>query len=145
MFVFIDFWKLKTGNNILYIFNFFHKFWEPFLFLVHYMLSNKFFSLKNKKLFMKTENNKKIVTKYTYCFEDNQYSNPTFPLEVSKKLFNANMVSWFHLWSVFVTFSFFLGKRQNWGKSYSLIDYFQKHKFFNLRIRIWDMIMSHKL
>ena len=60
MCVFIDFWKLETENNILYVFSFFPEFWELFLFLVHYGLLNKFFSLKNKKLFLKTENNRKI-------------------------------------------------------------------------------------
>ena len=60
MCVFIDFWKLEIENNILYVFSFFHEFWESFLFLVHNGLSNKIFSLKNRKLFLKSENNRKI-------------------------------------------------------------------------------------
>ena len=32
------------------------EFWEQFLFFVHFGLWNKFFSFKNRKLFLKTEN-----------------------------------------------------------------------------------------
>ena len=49
--VFINFWKLETENSPLQI-----EFWEQFLFSVHFELPNKFFSLKNRKLFLKIEN-----------------------------------------------------------------------------------------
>ena len=57
MCIFIDFWKLETENNILYVFQFPSQieFWEQFLFFVHFGLLNKFFNIKNKKLFLKTE------------------------------------------------------------------------------------------
>ena len=35
------------------------KFWKRFLFSTHFELPNKFFSLKNRKLFLKTENKEK--------------------------------------------------------------------------------------
>ena len=35
------------------------EFWEQFLFFVHFGLPNKFFSLKNRKLFLETENKSK--------------------------------------------------------------------------------------
>ena len=45
------------------------EFWEQFLFSVHFGLPKKFFSLKNRKLFLKTENKgKKSVTKHTLKF-----------------------------------------------------------------------------
>ena len=71
MHVFINFWKLEIENNLLHIFSFLHKlsFENIFLFFVYFGLPNKFFSLKNRKLFLKTENKKeKIVTKHTLIF-----------------------------------------------------------------------------
>ena len=63
-------WFLKIRNWKQY-FACFHfplqiEFWEQFLFSVHFELPNKFFSFKNRKLFLKTENKrKKTVTKHT--------------------------------------------------------------------------------
>ena len=56
--VFIDFRKLETEKSILHVFSFLHKlsFEISFFFLVHFGLPNKFFSLKNRKLFLETEN-----------------------------------------------------------------------------------------
>ena len=68
--VFIDFWKLETENSILHIFNFLHnEFWDQFFFLVHFGLPYKFFSLKNRKLFLETENKgKKQLPNIPYYF-----------------------------------------------------------------------------
>ena len=57
--VFIDFWKLETENSILHVFYFLYKlsFENKFFFSVNFRLLNKFFSLKNKKLFLEIENN----------------------------------------------------------------------------------------
>ena len=56
--VFINFWKLEIKNSILHIFSFFfYKFsFENSFFLVYFGLPNKFFSLKNRNLFLKIEN-----------------------------------------------------------------------------------------
>ena len=55
----------------MYVFNFLHKLSceNNFLFSIHFKLSNKFFSLKNRTLFLETENKgKKKVTKLTYLY-----------------------------------------------------------------------------
>ena len=49
--VFINFWKLETENSPLQI-----EFWKQFLFFIYFELPNKFFSFKNRKLFLETEN-----------------------------------------------------------------------------------------
>ena len=56
--VFIDFRKLETEKSILHVFSFLYKlsFEINFFFLVHFGLPYKFFSLKNRKLFLETEN-----------------------------------------------------------------------------------------
>ena len=68
MHIFINFWKLETElpqkkkiRNWKQSFACFQfpsqiEFWEQFLFSVHFELPNKFFSFKNRKLFLKTEN-----------------------------------------------------------------------------------------
>ena len=69
--VFIDFWKLKTENNILHVFSFLHKlsFENSFCFLSILSCQTSFFCLKNRKLFLETENNeKKTVTKHAINF-----------------------------------------------------------------------------
>ena len=45
------------------------EFWKQFLFSFHFGLPNKFFSFKNRKLFLKTKNKeKKTITKHTLSF-----------------------------------------------------------------------------
>ena len=57
MHVFFDFWKLETENSLLYVFSFLHKLgFENNFFFIHFGLPNKFFSFKNRKLFLKTKN-----------------------------------------------------------------------------------------
>ena len=51
------FWKQKIRGKNSY--QTYLKFWKLFLFSVHFGLSNKFFNLKNKKLFLKAENKRK--------------------------------------------------------------------------------------
>ena len=60
MHFFIDFWKLETEYSLLHVqFPSQIEFWKQFLFSAHFELPNKFFSLQNRKLFLKTENKEK--------------------------------------------------------------------------------------
>ena len=51
------------------------EFWEQLLFFIHFRLSNKFFSLKNRKLFLETENKRKKQLPNTplYFLKNNIY------------------------------------------------------------------------
>ena len=57
------YWLLKTKNwkqhFACFQFPSQIEFWEQFLFSIHFGLPNKFFSLKNRKLFLEIENKKK--------------------------------------------------------------------------------------
>ena len=59
--VFINFWNLETKNSLLDVFNFFHKlsFENSFCYLSILVCQTSFFCLKNRKLFLKTENKEK--------------------------------------------------------------------------------------
>ena len=55
------------------------KFWEQFLFFAYFELPNKFFSLKNRKLFLKTENKgKKQLQNIPLGIWDNYIQNNYF-------------------------------------------------------------------
>ena len=79
MYFFIDFWKLKIENGILHVFSFLHKlnFENSFCFLPILSCQTSF-CLKNRKLFLKTENKGKKQL-------------PNIPLDSKKFQNNANL------------------------------------------------------
>ena len=99
--VFIDFWKLETEKKYYACFHWLLKtrnwkkyfvcfqfpsqieFWEQFLFSIHFGLPNKFFSLKNRNLFLKIENKRKKQL-------------PNIPLEIRLLCFAFNFANHQH-------------------------------------------------
>ena len=68
--IFIDFWKLETEKSILHLFLHKLSFENNFCFLFIFGLRNKCLSLKNRKLFLKTENKgkKQLPNIILLCF-----------------------------------------------------------------------------